>query len=425
MRKNVLIHLQVLVALLFFGFGCSGKMAGDMQLRFGNYDGAVQNFQAAVSKSPEDGEARRLLGIALYKSGQPGPAADELKKALEILPNDPDARYYLGLAELREGNGENAVASWRRHHDPAHPMVQDAVNRQLTLLEISESIKLAKKAIANEEALKTKAPQPGSVAVFYYYDATPDQQFRYLQKALAAMIISDLSQVESLTVVERLRVQYLLEEMALGRTDIVDPGTAPRTGRLLGAESLVIGTLESGSIKSETSVASTVKKDVVATFPVADEQQNFFQLEKKIVSNVLDVLKVTPSAAEKRVIDKYHTTSYPAVICYGQALDAQDKGQWKDARDYYRCALAADPSFGLARYGLDHCPGDDAPGIGELAEMESAEFAEMAEAGIRSARISDNRAVEREQKTSTTGDRDDAGAGNIEGEGKGDISVSW
>lgn len=425
MRKNVLIHLQVLVALLFFGFGCSGKMAGDMQLRIGNYDGAVKNFQAAVSKNPEDAEARRLLGIAYYKSGQPGPAAVELTKALAIRPDDPDARYYLGLAELREGNEDAAVANWKRYHDPARPAVQQTLNRQLTLLEISQSIKLAKKAIANEEALQTKAPQPGSVAVFYYYDATPDQQFRYLQKALAAMIISDLSQVESLTVVERLRVQYLLEEMAMGRTDIVDPGTAPRTGRLLGAESLVIGTLESGSIKSETSVASTVKKDVIATFPVADDQQNFFQLEKKIVSNVLDILKVMPTSAEKQAIDKYHTTSYPAVICYGQALDAQDRGQWKAARGYYRCAIEADPSFALARYGLNHCPGDDAPGIGELAEMDSAEFAEMAEADIRDAQIRDNRAAELEQKTSTTGDRDDAGADNTEGNGNGDISVSW
>jgi hypothetical protein len=48
MRKNILIHLQILVALLFFGSCCSGKMAGDMQLRFGNYDGAVQDFQEAV-----------------------------------------------------------------------------------------------------------------------------------------------------------------------------------------------------------------------------------------------------------------------------------------------------------------------------------------------------------------------------------------
>ncbi|WP_373500442.1 tetratricopeptide repeat protein [Desulfococcus sp.] len=421
MRKIIFIQAFVLMALLFFGFGCSSKMAGEVQLGFGNYGAAIQNFEKAVSENPDDGEARKLLGIAYYKNGQAEPAALELTRALEILPDDPDARYYLGLAELRRGNGESAARNWRRHHDPEHPRVQEAVNQQLTLLEISQSIKLAKKAVADEESLQTQAPQPGSVAVFYYYDATPDQQFRYLQKALAAMIITDLSQVKSLTVVERLRVQYLLEEMALGRTDVIDPGTAPRTGRLLGAESLVIGTLASGSIQSETSVASTVKKDVIATFPAADEEENFFKLEKEIVSNLLGILKISPTQAEKQVIDKYHTTSYPAVICYGQALDAQDKGQWKDAREYYRCALTADPGFSLARQGLDHCPGENAPGIGELGEMDASGLAEMAETGIRSAQVRDHHEAEQEQRTGSTGDREEADAGD----GRGDISVSW
>lgn len=421
MKEKVLIQALVLAALLLFVFGCSSKMAGDVQLRFGNHDAAVAHLQKAVSENPDDGEARRMLGIAYYRSGQPEPAAAELTRALELLPDDPDARYYLGLAQLRQENEAGAVQNWRRHHDPEHPRVQEAVNQQLTLLEIRQSIKLARQALAAEESLRTRDPNPGSVAVFYYYDATPDQQFRYLQKALAAMIITDLSQVRSLTVVERLRVQYLLEEMALGRTDVVDPGTAPRTGRLLGAESLVIGTLASGSIQCETSVASTVKKEVVATFPVAEEPENFFQLEKEIVSNLLGILKVSPTPAEKRVIEKYHTTSYPAVVCYGQALDAQDKGDWKAARDYYRCALTEDPGFALARQGLDHCPGEDAPGIGDLGEMEGSQFAEMAETGIRDAQVRDALEAERERQADTTGNREEP-----EGlEGRGDISVSW
>ena len=423
MKKNVLVHLPAIMAVFLFIFGCSNKMAGEMQLGFGNPGAAVPKLQAAVSENPEDGEARKLLGIAYYESGQPGPAAVELARVLETPPDDPDARYYLGLAELREGNEERAAAAWRDHQDPAHPAVQAAVNQQLTLLDIRRSVKLAKKAIAEEESLKAKAPQPGSVAVFYYYDATPDQQFKYLQKALAAMIITDLSQVKSLTVVERLRVQYLLEEMALGRTDIIDPGTAPRTGRLLGAESLVVGTLESGSIQSETSVASTVRKDVIATFPVAEEQDNFFMLEKKIVSNILDVLKINPTPAEKQVIDKYHTTSFPAVLCYGQALDAQDKGQWKAAREYYHCALAADPAFALARVGLDHCPSDHAPGLGGRGNMDETDFADMAERSIRNAQARDARTAYRERKAETTGDRDGFDAGGPDG--RGDVSVSW
>jgi tetratricopeptide (TPR) repeat protein len=422
MRKHLLV--QMLAALLLFGVGCSSRMAGDAQLRLGNYDAAVQNLQKAVSEDPEDGEALRQLGIAHYRNGDPALAVDALTRALAILPDDPDARYYLGLAELQEENAGAAIQNWRRHFDPAHPRVQEAVNQQLTLVEIRRSIQLARKAIADEQTLKTQAPKPGSVAVFYYYDATPDHQYRYLQKALAAMIITDLSQVKRLTVVERLQVQYLLDEMALGRTDVIDPETAPRTGRLLGAESLVVGTLDSGSIQSETAVASTVKQEVIRTFPVAGEEQDFFVLEKEIVANILETLRVAPTPAEKQSVDKYHTKSFPAVLCYGQALDAQDRGLWKDARAYYQCALDADPKFGLARYGLDHCPADNDPGIAELSRMSTAELAEEAESRIGYARIQDNRAADRQAARAGKGDREDDDDGSSGG-GRGDVSVSW
>jgi hypothetical protein len=212
--------------------------------------------------------------------------------------------------------------------------------------------------------------------------------------------------------------------MALGRTDLVDHKTAPKTGRLLGAESLVVGTLDSGSILSETSVASTVEKDVIATFPVAEEQDNFFKLQKQIVANILKTLNITPAYDEQRAIDKYHTQSFQAVLYYGEALDAQDKGDWRQAREYYRLALKEDPAFALAMWGYESCPDDAAPSIGELAEMEPSEFAAMAEKDLRDAQIRDNRSAEEASKPSTTGDRGQADEPDAE-ERDGGVSIGW
>lgn len=424
MKTTVVVHFFAVLLVLSIGCGCSSRVAGDVKMRFGNYEGAVQNFQDVLAQNPEDWETRRQLGIAYYNIGQYDQASAELTQVLEQRPKDPNALYYAGLARLREGRPREALADWKKHHDPAHPAVQEAINRQLTLLEISESIKLAKKAIAEEKKLATAAPQPGSVAVFYYYDTTPEQQFRSLQKALAAMIITDLSQVRSLTVIERIRVQYLIEEMALARTDLVNAETAPKTGRLLGAENLVVGTLESGSIMSETSIASTVEKDVIATFPVIEEQDNFFKLQKQIVANILKALNITPARDEQRVIDKYHTRSFQAVVYYGEALDAQDMGSWKQAREYYRLALMEDPSFALAMWGYESCPDDSAPSIGALADMQPAEFAAMAEKNVRDAQVKDTRSAEQASKSSTTGDREQVDQVNAE-DRDGGISIGW
>ena len=48
-------------------------------------------------------------------------------------PLDEEQREYLGLAQLRQDNEAGAVRSWRRHHDPEHPRVQEAVNQFFTL----------------------------------------------------------------------------------------------------------------------------------------------------------------------------------------------------------------------------------------------------------------------------------------------------
>ena len=178
MKKSIIAQGLAALFFILIGWGCSGRIAGDVKMRFGNYEGAVQNFQDVLSKNPGDWETRRQLGIAYYNIGQYDQASAELTQVLEQHPKDPNALYYAGLARLRTGRPQEALTDWKNHRDPARPAVQKAINKQLTLLEIRESIQLARKAVAEEQKLATTPPQPGSVAVFYYYDTTPEHQFR-------------------------------------------------------------------------------------------------------------------------------------------------------------------------------------------------------------------------------------------------------
>jgi len=205
---------------------------------------------------------------------------------------------------------------------PGPLLVEEEIKKQLTLLEISESIHLARQALAEEEKLKTMPPKSGTVAVFYFKDTSADRSFRHLQKAMATMIIADLSQVSSLQVLERLRVQFLLSEMQLGQTGIVEETTAPRYGHLLGAENLIVGTMEPGSLRVKTSVASTSKKDVVGSIAVGSEIEEFYILQKEIVYNILKLLRVKFTSLEEMKFSQYHTKNLKAVTYFGQGLEA-------------------------------------------------------------------------------------------------------
>ena len=231
------------------------------------------------------------------------------------------------------------------------------------------------------------------------------------------MVITDLSKVQSLQVLERSRIQALLAEMQLGQTGIVAEQTAPRAGRLLGAESLVVGTFEPGSLVVKSNVASTSRQDVVGGFSVTGEEQDFFELQKEIVFNILEVLGVSLTPEEEQVVRKYHTKNFKAVTYYGQALDALDAGKWAVARNFFRKALSEDPDFFLARVGLNSCPDASAPSIGQVEGMSLAELADLTENAVTQA--------EAEHDSAVAGASGIGGSGSDEGEATGGVSVGW
>jgi TolB-like protein len=342
---------------------------------------------------------------------------------LQQRPGDPEATYYLGLARLSSEQLSKAKEAWRTYKNTEKPLVQDAIRRQATVVELADSLRLAKQAIVEEAKLKATSPKPGTVAVFYFKDLSPDKSFRSLQKALAMMVITDLAQVRSLQVVERLQVQALLSEMQLGQTGIVEERTAPRAGRLLGAESLIVGTFEPGSVVVKTSVASTSKQDVVGSFSLKGEEQKFFELEKEIVQNVLKVLRVSPTPEEQKLLGVHQTRSLQAVTYFGQGLDALDEGNWKEARNLFEKAVAADPGFALAVWWRDSSPAAGTPGIGALGGMSGPDLGAVAEAAVADAVAAHD--AEAQAEAQGGGDSHSGEGGQQGGQGTGSVGVGW
>jgi tetratricopeptide (TPR) repeat protein len=374
MRKGFYIRLGIFAITLFFLAGCSAYWAGNSELAKEDYREAISHYLKHLSRNPDHWQARERLGYAYLKTGQLDKAIQEFTRVLEQRPGEPYATYYLGLGWLAKGECGQAAQIWKSYRNPGDPLVEREIGRQVALLEMAESVRLAKQALMEERKLQTLSPKPRTVAVFYFEDISPDDRFRHLQKALAAMIITDLSQVESLQVVERVRVQFLLAEMGLGQTGIVDERTAPRVGRLLGTESLIVGTMEPGSLRVKTSVASTSQKGVVGAFSVMASEPEFFELEKQIVFQIIKLLDVSLTPEEKRELERYHTKNLNAVVYFGQALEALDGGNWQEAKDFFKKALVEDPEFWLARVGIETCPVPSTPGIGALSSMSDSEL---------------------------------------------------
>ena len=436
MNKKIIYPQVIFIIALAVLSGCTPYMKGTTHIQWENYPAAIENFQEELSKNPNNWRARQQLGLAYLKTGQNDKAIDEfqyvlgqdsgvstafgyapgdIERGLGQKPGDPFANYYLGLAYLSNDQRTEAIETWQSYQNRQDPAVEEEIRKQLTLIEIYDSIHVARQALEEEKKLETLPPKPGTVAVFYFKDLSPDNQFRYLQKAMAEMIITDLAQVKSLQVLERVRVQFLLAEMQMGQTGIVEENTAPRAGRLLGAENLIVGSLEPGSLAAKASVTSTTTEDVVGAFSVTAEQEEFFILEKEIVYNILKVLHTTFTPEEEEQFKKYHTQNLQAVIYLGQGLDALDAGHWQNARMFFKRAKEEDPGFKLAEYYLDHCPAATVASINAIAAMTVGQLSHNVEAAV--AEASDARADE--------GQKQESGAEGKKPETTGGISIEW
>ena len=357
-------HLRLYASLCLCGlmlYGCVGRKTAEMMMSVNQYDEAITLYKEYLADKPHDINARNKLGYAYLKTEKWDKAVFEFKTVLRKKKGEPYAVLYLGMAYLNKGEYKNAIETWQTYRDKKQPLVEKEINRFLTLLLIKENQRAAEKALAEEKMLATVPPKANTVAVCYYDDFSPDKSLRAFQKGLAAMLITDLSKVKSFKVVERLRLQALLEEMKLGQTGIVDVKTAPRVGRLLGAENLIVGSLTKGSIRATSSLSSASKGKVKGTTSVRAELKNFYTLPGAIIKGVVSVLGVELSAGEIKAIGIPHTKSFKAFSYFGRALDELDAGNWKKVKYLFKKAIEADPKFELAQLGYDSCPSEGSP----------------------------------------------------------------
>jgi TolB-like protein len=218
--------------------------------------------------------------------------------------------------------------------------------------------------VVRQEAVLQKASgDPNTLAVTYFGDTGLHEQAKPLGKALAAMLMTDLSKAKSLKVVERIRLQKLLEEIQLGTGGMVDPRTAPRVGSLLGAGKIVTGNmLVAGGEKIDVNslLTSVPTGGEVGKQEAKGLLREFFKLEKAIAFGVLRDMGIPLTKEEEETIGRYASQSYAGLLYYGEGLDAQDRSEWDKAIAIFQKCLTEDPNGPCTTALLEAPSGDDA-----------------------------------------------------------------
>ncbi len=215
-----------------------------------------------------------------------------------------------------------------------------------------------------------------TIGVLYFDYAGKNAELAPLSKGLAQMLISDLAAVDTVQVVERERLQAVLDEQKLSQSGKIDGRTAARIGKLLGARYLVLGSYFDalGAFRADARMVDVETGQIVKSVGANGKAEDFIGLEQTLAEGLCQAAAALPAPVpDGQDKDSAHRAGEHGVakppvrrppkppralkastaVTYGKALAAADSGDRRQASTLFKSVLAEQPDFELAQRDLD------------------------------------------------------------------------
>jgi len=221
--------------------------------------------------------------------------------------------------------------------------------------EMSKDIKDVKKIVSGDAELKnmsstddltatkdlnkrTKDVNAKRLAIIYFDNSGGEPSMDKLKKGLADMLITDLSNVRMLDIVERDKLEAILKEQKLSNSKDFDPNTATKVGKLLGAQIILTGGYFDmmGSLRIDARFIDVATGKILKSDGVDGATSSFFKIQKQLAWKIINNMDVKISDKEKKELEskeKSKALSFEDLNQYSNALELYDKGKKADAKN--------------------------------------------------------------------------------------------
>jgi TolB-like protein len=182
------------------------------------------------------------------------------------------------------------------------------------------------------------------------------EDFDALERGIAGMMISELAQNPAARVVEREQVQRLLDEQNLGAQGRVDPQTAAKVGKLVGARYVILGNFIDfyGDFRVDVRLVNTETSEIVKTESDRQQREHLFDIIRNVATRLMkdaNLPALQRGASNEQRMNRQVPTE--ALTYYSRALLYQDRGQKDKAIEMYNRAITIFPDFAEAKEGLE------------------------------------------------------------------------
>ena len=190
------------------------------------------------------------------------------------------------------------------------------------------------------------AAQRPTLAVLYFTNSALVDNASYapLSKGMAEMLITELAQNNAVRVVERDRLQSVIEEQNLQNSDRVDKETAVKLGKTLGARHMLLGSFiidQKRNMRIDVRAVNTETSQIDYTESVSGNADNLLALVIQLGSKVNAGLKLPAlKTASVTTPASKSPNQFKALMAMSQALEAEDRKSKSEAVSLYKQAIA-------------------------------------------------------------------------------------
>lgn len=316
----------------------------------------IPGLQQRTIREPSNAAVHFRLGAALMAAGRCDEAVVAADRGRALRPQDPLGPLVIGQCLEEASRFQEALDLYASYigANPDAPGVAAVEGRRVLALR-RQARDLARTARENEENLGPADPERVGVLPFL---VDGDEAYQPLQVGLANMLTTDLALLRRFPMVERVQLGALLDELQIP-PDLVDPATAARTGRLLGASRMVLGTIQIPS-PSEVRMASNIvleTGEIAEPYGTGGALEDLLELEKDMAVRTAEALGYQLTDAEIQRIRQNVPSSLSAFLAFSRGLMAEDLGNFEAAAAHYAEAVRADPAYQEAQQRLKEAVG--------------------------------------------------------------------
>jgi tetratricopeptide (TPR) repeat protein len=194
-----------------------------------------------------------------------------------------------------------------------------------------------------------------TIGVTQFKNLTGDKEVEWLGVGIAESITQKLSRVKDYILIERINVDKIIGEIALGQTGVIDENSAKKAGKALGADIIIIGNYQkySNQVKIIAKFVETESHKILKQAEARGVMDNIFDLQDEIALKLIQEDDVEISTYTKEKITKKYTTSITAYEYYVRGQDSiLKKTDYDTAIEMFNKAVSIDRNYSLAYSGL-------------------------------------------------------------------------